>query len=591
MGKKLCLCVFLSGFLAGLAPLSGDEGLARLYFESAKNFAEAASRAEALEFLKSALIFRPEYSDALLLQSRLFAEEASGLPRALEAARSAVKHGTWEASSRSEGALFLAGLLVDTKNWKEALTLIESLPPGTPSADELVLKLRCYRGLRDRLKLDAVLKTALEGFPQDSRFLEIFFKTADPLKPDTVKRFELMDKTLAQNLPAFAAYILSAKSADNILTLAWDYFRAGGNDPAVSCLLMEQGLVEPVREMERFVSLGGMKRLDLLRKAFLSTRQKHPSLVAELLAAFTGVSVLDKDGDAIPEERFHVKSGEPFLWEIDRDQDGVAEISVEFGSRRFSPASRFSPEPERITYRQGGTVMVCIYAGYPYLEKVLYEDEVVLPQSWLSSAEDAAALAFRRSGAAFLGNSSPVQRRVLNHISPASLGVEILSGSSFAEEPFGKIPWIGYALNARAEFLPLEKVHSFTSMYEERNSASADYAKRVFLRGGEAVQIDIVFSGGEKEIILHRIVLDGGRISYGLRDIDRDGVFDVREFFEDGKLRSLSLGKEGGKEEYRETFFPDILKEWDFNRDGIIDARELWTSAGPLRHYFEGDKK
>jgi hypothetical protein len=151
--------------------------------------------------------------------------------------------------------------------------------------------------------------------------------------------------------------------------------------------------------------------------------------------------------------------------------------------------------------------------------------------------------------------------------------------------------WLGYQLNKNFAALPREKVESASYMYEERNSREPDYTQIVFLEAGKVRQIDILFGGGNKNIVFHRIMFQDGKFSYGLRDLDRDGTFDVREYYdEDGKLGSVIVDTTGdGKPDYTESFFPDIVNEWDIDGDGILDAREV-RRAGDTRSrsYFWG---
>jgi hypothetical protein len=69
----------------------------------------------------------------------------------------------------------------------------------------------------------------------------------------------------------------------------------------------------------------------------------------------------------------------------------------------------------------------------------------------------------------------------------------------------------------------------------------------------------------------------------GFVDLDGDGVYDVRESYVKGVLESIEL-LAGNRTAYRE-FLSKELKEWDFNGDGKIDAREY--SAGRGRKVVE----
>ncbi|MDR1316799.1 MAG: hypothetical protein LBK13_07995 [Spirochaetales bacterium] len=564
VGKKFFLSILLFGFALTVPRIFADSRVARLYFEEGRKRAEAGSRQDALGLTASALVFRPDYSDALFLKSTLLAQERETRIPALEAARGAVEADTWEFYSSRDGRIHLCRLLADMRFYREALDFLDgdglsvAASPGavSPNAEEYGIRLRCYRGLGEEKKLRQTLAAALAAFPNEAVFLEFFFNISDPLLPETVRRFELVRLEPEKHLPAIAAYIRSAGDSDIALRLAWDYFRAGGNDPAVSCLLIEKDLVDPAREIERFVSFGGLGRMELLRKLSTALRTRYPALLAEALSAFSGTVILDEDGDGIPEEEFLVEAGKPVRWKIDADQDGLDEVILDFSQSTLLPS--------QAAYRDPGAGMMCMYAVYPYVEEALYYES---PYPELPDA---------------------ARRTLRSRALPGFLALPLISDWTppSAENP----SWLNYRLNRDFALLPREQVENFAYMYEERNSREPDYTRIVSLHEGKIRQIDIVWSKGEESIVLHRIIFQDGKFVRGLRDLDRDGIFDVRESYDElGGLRDVLVDTTGdGKPDYAESFLPHILG-WDTDGDGRIDAREVREAAGmSLREYYGG---
>jgi tetratricopeptide (TPR) repeat protein len=554
--KKIFLGILLCGFAAASMEIFADNGIARVHFAEAEKLGQSGAKEEALRLLDLALLFRPAYSDALLLRSRLLAANRENRRKALEAARSAVDAATWEFYSPGEGVLHLCGLLADIRSYREALSFLDALDSADHfPLEEYRLRLRCFRGLDDRKSLEAALTAALGMFPGDPFFLELFFKTSDPLRPETVRRFELVKLTPEKYLPAIAAYIQAAGNSDSALHLAWDYFRAGGDDPAVSCLIIEKALVDPRREMERFVSLGGLGRMPLLRKLAAALRTQYPELLPGALSAFSGTVVLDTDGDGLREEEFLVKAGKPVQWKIDENQDGLDEVIVDFSETEFSPS--------KVTYQTGDADMICLYADYPYVSEALYYEGP-----------------YPRSGAAKLTRRS----RIL----PGVLSLPVVSGGMSLAA--GQPAWLDYRLNRDFAVLPQEAVERSAYMYEERNSREPDYTQLVLLHEGRIRQIDIVRGAGEEKLVLHRVMFQDGKLAYGLRDLDRDGTFDVREFYDgEGRLSYALADTTGdGRPDYAESFLPHILG-WDTDGDGAIDAREVREAGGiSFREYYGG---
>jgi tetratricopeptide (TPR) repeat protein len=558
VGKKFFLCLLLCGS-AAMQGVFADGRLARLYFEEGRKLAQEGLAGDALGLLDSALVFRPAYADALFLKSSLLSQKRETRLAALETARRAVQAPAWEFYSPGAGLMHLCRLLADMRSYGEALAFLDSLGAGaaSPSIEEYGLRLRCYRGLGDGKKLAGTLAAALAAFPDEPAFLEFFFQTSDPLRPETVRRFELVKLEPEKHLPAIAAYIKSSGNSDGALRLAWDYFRADGNDPAVSCLLIEKALVDPRQEMERFVSFGGLGRMELLRKLKTALQPQYSGLLAGACAAFSGTVVLDADGDGVPEEEFLVKAGKPLQWKIDENQDGLDEVIVDFAEATFLPA--------RVAYRSGGAGMVCVYADYPYVGEALYYEG---PYPEVSA-----------------GNA---RRTLRSRILPGVLALPLISGwkPPAAEE----LSWLDYRLDRDFTALPGARVEGAAYMYEERDSGEPDYTQLVSLQGGKIRQIDIVWNAGGKSVVLHRIMFQDGKFAFGLRDLDRDGVFDARESYDgEGKLALVLVDTAGdGTADYAESFVSRMLG-WDTDGDGAIDAREIREAGGVrLREYYGG---
>lgn len=59
----------------------------------------------------------------------------------------------------------------------------------------------------------------------------------------------------------------------------------------------------------------------------------------------------------------------------------------------------------------------------------------------------------------------------------------------------------------------------------------------------------------------------------GLRDINGDGIIDLYEYYENGKLSGIAVDwNNNGKSEYLEDWSVLEIKSWDFNEDSFIDA-------------------
>jgi hypothetical protein len=324
-----------------------------------------------------------------------------------------------------------------------------------------------------------------------------------------------------------------------------------------------------VRELERFVAFGGLADVNLLRRLERALAAQHPTLLEETLAAADlRQSGLDADGDGIREEYFVFNKGKLWLWMIDSDQDGANDIQVFFSAETGFPV--------RVMYPAPGADMSCDYTEYPYIGETRYYE----------------------------GPAGKADRVRLSRILPGELSLPIVAGKL----PAAGIAWLNYTLNGEALAFPREKAEKAAYVYEETIAAQPDFRQDVFLDKGKVRQIDIVYvrepfrmpnragsvpGAGERLVVLvvHRLMFEGGKFSYGLRDLDRVGIFDVREqYHPDGKLSAVFVDTDGdGKKDYIEGIMdpltPVILKYWDTDGDGMIDAEEIRSGEKTSRNY------
>jgi antitoxin component YwqK of YwqJK toxin-antitoxin module len=62
----------------------------------------------------------------------------------------------------------------------------------------------------------------------------------------------------------------------------------------------------------------------------------------------------------------------------------------------------------------------------------------------------------------------------------------------------------------------------------------------------------------------------------GRRDINNDGIIDVFEYYENGKISGIAVDwNNNGKPEYLEDWSILNIKTWDFDEDSFIDAEYL----------------
>jgi hypothetical protein len=74
----------------------------------------------------------------------------------------------------------------------------------------------------------------------------------------------------------------------------------------------------------------------------------------------------------------------------------------------------------------------------------------------------------------------------------------------------------------------------------------------------------------------------------GIRDLDGDGVPEIRERFRNGRLWKITLDQDGdGVNEFEQILESDLKQMyWDYNDDGLYDSRESAGADGTLVRGF-----
>ena len=535
MRKEIFFILFLIGSILGPQGLFSDSGLGRVYFNHGERLFRSGDREDALRLVEISLQFRSDSSDAWLLKSMLLSPGKEGRNRALAAAEKAVDVGVWEFYSADEGILRLSSLLTETRRYGEALAVLErDGPPGILSPELSLLRIRCLAALELRPRLKRELDSALAAFPGNPGLLEAAFLYKDPLDPDVSALFALMDRTEKKNLPAFAAFIEKAAAPGEIESLADLYYRAGGRDPVVPCALIEKIPSVRTEELGRFIAFGGHLRLELLRRVIRIIDERGLELIEREFTDFTGTLTVDADRDGIPEESFQIASGKIISWTVDAGGDGVDETTVFFSGGRT---------PSKVVLRNDDESYSYEYSRYPGLAEVEYE-------------------------------RGPV--RIRHQIVQGALNLPVLRNLPRNDENPIFFEYRPYTEN---RIPAIEGLKSASRLIEEFSAAGNDL-KRFHIRGGEIRIFEAVRGEGDTEIIVRRVFFENGSPASGLRDLDLDGRFDVREEYEDGILSAVTGAG------YTESFWAAALKEWDFDGDGKIDAREYRTGKNRVRREY-----
>ena len=224
-------------------------------------------------------------------------------------------------------------------------------------------------------------------------------------------------------------------------------------------------------------------------------------------------------------------------WGLDRNQDGVSEIDVEFEGRLPSVAIIESPS---------GLATVR-YERYPYVYSV------ALPHP---------------------------DGSVRSIVRPRSLRYTILDGLPEAG------PLYGSEVQLRQP-LPRLDLRSVArgAIAEEDVSPDGLVTERRYLDQGVVTRLvaDLDRDGAWDLLT----VMEDGMPKASVRDIDNDGRFEVVEGFDHGRLVIRAIDEnDNGTPEIVELF-EDDAREWDLNEDGEIDLREFGLMTDSVLDEFE----
>jgi len=497
-----------------------------------ENLLKDGKREEALLVIESFLTHLPTESDLLYLKGLALPHEVLSLEKAIQ-------YNTWKNYKETDARLLLAERYLRRRLFPEALSVLQGMEASGKSLPEyghLLARIQFGQGMRE--EAFRTLRKAMVSFPQDPRFLTLYFRHRDFVTPEDTSLWELIDPKDPHFLEALAEYLCILPDGDQRNTLLQEYLRLGGKDPRV--FVPRAGIKDEEFDAQwsKVKEAGGFSRIDIWEKAFSRfTTGKIRERLLEDIRRYSGQMGRDAELDGYEEEVRRLVEGNLTYLAVDSDQDGQWDLVIDF----------LAQKPYRMQVTRREEKIQIFFVDYPRIDRILVQQE--------GSQRE-----YRYGVPPFLWKEGPL------HLEDGKLPRSLEPVRMETLEPFLTFAFQEAKPYERIETCLLcKRVRKY--LYQEGRILS--FQEEQEIRPGETRKRTVTFREGSPVM--------------GFVDLDGDGVYDVRESYVKGVLESIEL-LAGNRTAYRE-FLSKELKEWDFNGDGKIDAREY--SAGRGRKVVE----
>ncbi|HSV56982.1 MAG TPA: hypothetical protein VLH39_07760, partial [Magnetospirillaceae bacterium] len=526
--------------------------------EQAARAADAGDYEGSLVAAEAARNLDPENADAryLIAVSSLRTGLPVGGPEG--ELRIALHTGRFRRYTSDDAARLLASILLQTRRYQEALRLA-SRPSLVMDSDAHNLRIRALRFLGDTEGFLDAVDDGLNRFPSDARIARelLEFAARTPRTQAIAARvlrvegrlgfYRYLDPGILILLAPFRASVETRR--DTVL----EYLAPGRRSPRAVVLALELGILADEAAVTDFFSFSRLSWEELSAfRAAIGTQAGRDAFSAAF-SRFTGELGHDSEGDGHFEVRTSYRDGEVGSWSLDFDQDGSPELALVF--RDGLPGSG--------RMELHGAEAIFEYAEYPYLSRVRYHTETFV-REYLFAPD---VLPF-----------------------PA---VEIYAGP-------GRAAGEGFLPRRSGAPFPSETT-SAAAAYRvtERPAAAAQAVRETYLARGVPLGTRVLTADGRSGIVSYR----AGRPVLELADMDGDGIYESRFLFRP----EASIGAPGaapqpyrfeadfdldGVFEYTENLAFPHERTWDYDGDGLVDARASALGDGSeLREFsrrFDG---
>jgi tetratricopeptide (TPR) repeat protein len=511
------------------------------YYQQAEGVFRAGRFESAARLLDISLEFYPNFSESAFLYAKVYLRQQETTSQAIGYLQDAIASNTWVDTDPLTPRIELARVYVRTTRFQQARQIVAGLEEtalggrGSPNLSSLWAE--SMIGLGQLSSAEGFLRDAVRRFPHSSELYTLFAQvlTRRGNRAEAKRLLQRGIREMPRDTELLYQLATLETDAKTRAELIDRYLQIGGTDPGAALLAVIGGARDAERFIEDFFRLGGNGRvgyIDTLQEYLSGGRiaGRAETDVARMLDEYMGTRILDTNRDGYYEQLYRYDPGQLRSWTSDEDQDGIPEVTIRFDGE--------DPETLLLSSAENLPHLEYRYSDYPYLEAV-----------------------------AFVSGSTRREYRIIPY--------------QVDQPALVSLPQQALPLELRADVAAAEEYFRKNSYQMKEYSEDTLTPDRVYhYLNGRITRIDE--NPDPLGNFTHTIHYAGSLPVEGYRDLDGDGVPEIREEFEEGRLRRIILDKNGdGVNEFEQVFESGSTRMyWDYNDDGLFDSREYVRTDG-----------
>ena len=388
MKKKLtfvCVFLLLSNFVLSASPSSvqaANRRTAVRCLKLAKNYLSSNEIENALAQVELALSYDSTISDLWYIKAAALNLKGEARANIIPLVMKAMTEGEWVDYNRDGARILYADMLCDTGSYDQALAILDTTPFIYNADAEFIRAKAYYRiGTEDSVdKAREKINSARKIYSLDMRFPRLFFKYEyyyskkmglSGLYTDSLVQ-KIADSFIAKmpeydnpdaELEIYAAIFAEPSRQKRLLQA---FSAHGMKHPLYAVAALENGLMTQQEAWDYFTSFADKSiSLDMLEDFIPHiTDEVTVESAREHLNAYSGLLLVDTNGDLESELYINYLRGRPASFRWDANNDGIIEweAKCDFGV------------PEYISITQGNLLVT--YGTYPSIVRAVYKSDI-----------------------------------------------------------------------------------------------------------------------------------------------------------------------------------------------------------------------